>query len=429
MRRLLLFSFLTLVITGAYLNYLEEEPGYIMGTALVTIDRSKPFMTSQFSTGITHTQDDIELSGGTAATAAARLLQSSMTYQNAFIMGWGTDDPEPSPGQYDWDSLDSYVKLMTATGGTPFISFCCAPGWMRPDGFSDDWQYIETAPAPYHDADFAALAATVAKRYPQVQYFQVWNELKGMWGTDPDATPDVGNHWDYKRYTTFYNAVYDAVKAVRPDARIGGPYLGADPIDAEGEAIYSYWLNNKHGADFIVLDGGPEPFRASDEFNASSYFADWVNWLRKQPNGGATLPIGWAEWYPRTSHGTSDVNRASAIFLSDMIVTIQAGVSYAFPWGVSGDDEGLTGDPAFPVLPMTDEGQPTPVFAGIKAVKDYFSVGTPLYKTTVKPGGVTVLASQAKTMLVNQCGFPLDVIANGKPFKLAPYQIDVVDTP
>jgi hypothetical protein len=161
MRRLLLFSFLTLVITGAYLNYLADYQGYIMGTAIVTIDKSKPFMTSQFSTGITHTQDDIELSGGSAAKAATSLIQSSMTYQNAFIMGWGTDDPEPSPGQYDWDSLDSYVKLMTATGGTPFISFCCAPGWMRPDGFSDDWQYIETAPAPSHDADFATLAATV----------------------------------------------------------------------------------------------------------------------------------------------------------------------------------------------------------------------------------------------------------------------------
>ena len=205
-------------------------------------------------------------------------------YQNAFIMGWGMDDPEPSPGHYDWGSLDSYVKLMTDTHAIPFISLCCAPGWMRPEGYQDDWQHLETAPATYYDDDFARLAATVAKRYPQV-------EFKGMWGRDPGATPDIGNRWDYERYTDLYNAVYDAVKAVRPDAKIGGPYLGADPINADGEAIYSYWLQRKHGADFIVLDGGPQPFRASDDFNAS-YFAQWVNWMRKQPNGGSTLPNG-----------------------------------------------------------------------------------------------------------------------------------------
>ncbi len=428
MRRLLLFSLLTFVVTGAYLNYLEEDQGYIMGTALVTIDLSKPFMTSQFSTGITHTQNDIELSGGSAATAARRLLQSSMVYQNVFMMGWGTDNPEPSPGRYDWDSLDSYVKLMTDTHAIPFISLCCAPGWMRPEGYSDDWQYLETAPALSHVADFAQLAATVAKRYPQVKHFQVWNEFKGMWGTDPDATPGVGNRWDYERYTNLYNAVYDAVKAVRPDAKIGGPYLGADPINSEGKEIYSYWLNHKHGADFIVIDGGPEPFRVSHEFDAS-YFAAWVNWLRKQPNGGATLPIGWAEWYPRTSHGTSDVKRASAIFLSDMIATLQAGAAYAFPWGVSGDSEGLTGNPGFPILPMTDEGKPTPIFAGIKALKDYFGPGTPLYKATVTPGGVTVLASKTKTMLVNRSGFSLDILINGRVLKLSPYQIIVIPTP
>jgi hypothetical protein len=361
-------------------------------SAIVTVDVTTPTLVSQFSTGATHTQDD---QGSNTATGK-QLLSSALVFQNVFIMGWGSSDPEPSPGQYDWTTLDSSVQLMRDTGATPIISFCCSPGWMRPAGYQDDWTYLETAPDPTHVQDFANLAATVAVRYPDVKYFQVWNELKGMWSDSPGSEiPSSASRWDYERYTTLYNAVYDVVKAVRPDAKLGGP----------------------------------NPTNATDEFDPH-FFSDWSNWLRQQPNGGATLPFGWAEWYARRQQTTDyqDLNHYNAIFAHDMIMTVESGAFYALPWGISSNN-GLPGNYGITETMMTDQGQPTPVYFTLKAFKDYFGPGTQLYKATVSSPDITVHASQAKTMLVNHLGITQTVTVNGTTVNLAPYQVTVIDTP
>ena len=94
----------------------------------------------------------------------------------------------------------------------------------------------------------------------------VWNELKGFYD-------DAENRWDYEGYTALYNEVYKAVKAVRPDVQVGGPYAvitSLDPGQADGSGelkgdwgvadqrsldVVDYWLKNNVGADFIALDG------------------------------------------------------------------------------------------------------------------------------------------------------------------------------
>ncbi len=80
---------------------------------------------------------------------------------------------------------------------------------------------MEERVADEHVRDFANLCRAVAQHYPQVEYFQIWNEFKGYWAK---------GGWDVERFTLMYNAVYDAVKAVRPDAQIGGPYLSLGGI-------------------------------------------------------------------------------------------------------------------------------------------------------------------------------------------------------
>src|SRR5690242_6337815 len=177
-------------------------------TTTVTLHGPPTTVTSQMATGATHEHSDADKWNNTKAVASAKtLMQASLTYQNQQIMGWGVGDPEPSPGVYNWDDLDERVQLMRNTKAQMVLTLCCAPGWMRPEGYQDDWQNLEAAPAPSHVQDFANLAVQVALRYPDVKYFQVWNELKGMWSTSPDATPGIGdlNRWDYERYTTLYN--------------------------------------------------------------------------------------------------------------------------------------------------------------------------------------------------------------------------------
>ena len=129
-----------------------------------------------------------------AAVASAKNLLTSMdTFQNVALMGWGSDDPEPSPGVFSWDSLDSGVEVMGSTVPVSqrMITLATAPGWMKVGGASQEWN-MEAAVDPSHFADFANLAADVAQRYdgshigsngqplPKVDYFDVWNELKGF---------------------------------------------------------------------------------------------------------------------------------------------------------------------------------------------------------------------------------------------------------
>lgn len=372
----------------------------------VTIDLSSQAGISQFMPGVTRTQ----LDEGPMTPAGHRLMSQALSLQNVFIYGWGTDNPEPSKGQYDWSSLDARVNDIESSGAQAMISLCCAPDWMKG---SDD---IEAAPFFQNFEDFAQLSAKVAKRYKSVKIFQVWNELKGLNG-------------DYQAYTTLYNDVYYAVKAVRPDAQLGGPYLGVShDVPVADQAVYTYWLNNKLGGDFILLDGGPLLGARTDEFN-STIFADWINWIRKQPNGGATLPIGWAEIYTRGLPDDSSLAayHYNATFADDIISDIKLGVSYALPWGTS-SPKGVTGDADIPETMMTDSGQPTPIFYTMKDLKKYFGPGTRLYRVKVSSPTVTALASRAKTMLVNHLPVNQTVTVNDATVNLAPYQVLTIDT-
>ena len=165
-----------------------------------------------------------------AVSSAKRLLTSLDTFQNVALMGWGAGDPEPRPGTYRWSSLDNRVEAMGSTvpADQRMITLCSAPGWMKVGGVRQEWN-MSAAVAHAHFEDFAHLAAHVAERYdgthvgangqrlPRVDYFDVWNEMKGFW--NPSA-----HTWNYQDYTTMYNDVYRAIRAVRPGAQVGGPY-------------------------------------------------------------------------------------------------------------------------------------------------------------------------------------------------------------
>ena len=445
-----IFLFIVLISVPLFiflaLHHNHSILAHIKVNATVTVNLSSPDMVSQFATGITHTQNDNALGTNKSAIAAEKkLIQSSAVIENVPLMGWGSPDPEPAPGQYSWGVLDSRIEFMHDTGTTEMITLCCAPGWMRPSQYTDDWQYLETAPSPAHYQDFADLAKQVAERYPEVKYFQVWNELKGFY----DAST---NQWDYAGYTTLYNMVYDAIKSVRPDAKIGGPYISIDnwsttnaggwpahdsalynqpwgTIDQRSLDVISYWLAHKDGADFIIIDGGTgtkDGTWTTDEFTAANYFPAIYQWIRQQPDGGATLPIGWAEWYPSTPQNYTNINHYNAVLAYDLIVTLKSGYWYALLWGTQGDKQGLN---AFPASIMTSNGQPTPEYYTLRAFKDCFGAGTKLYKTSSSSPAITAIASDKKTMLVNHLGTTQVVRVNSVTVILNGYQVLIMNTP
>ncbi|GGU95080.1 hypothetical protein GCM10010211_72770 [Streptomyces albospinus] len=259
--------------------------------------------------GFTHTQFSADRGSGTATDRVTRLLSGTPMPQNQHIMGWGADSPEPSPGHYDFADLDRRIALIRRSGGTPVLTLCGAPDWMKGGrSGSTDWSKLEKAPDPAHYADFAALAGKIARRYPEVRHFLVWNELKGFFD-------DGKGRWDYEGYTQLYNLVYRELKGVDKGIRVGGPYLVMDSylpgdrtyesglrgpwgsVDRRSIDALRYWNRHKAGADFVVVDGSSYTkdgrYAQDDPFLAARKFADVGRWVRKETG----LPLWWAEWY------------------------------------------------------------------------------------------------------------------------------------
>jgi hypothetical protein len=389
-----------------------------------------------------------------AVASAERLLTSMDTFQNAALMGWGSDDPEPSPGHYDFASLDSEVDVMGATvpASQRMITLCSAPGWMKVGGASQEWN-MEAAVAPAHFQDFANLAALVAERYdgehrgangqllPKVDYFDVWNEMKGFWNT-------AANTWDYQGYTTMYNDVYRAIKAVRPDALIGGPYapLGAGTaattshpsavkgyfgvVDQRALNVVAYWLQHKVGAQFVSVDGGPA---VTDEtgFASGQYFSAVVRWLRGLSNttypGARTLPIIWAEFYPGldSTSGLALGQQAVAIDLSNIIQAGTAGVSHMLLWEMEGGSStsGLfAGESVWTDTAKSGGGQPTALYVALHDLHAAFPPGTVVYSAALA-GPITALASRNYVLLVSHSPAAMTVDVNKTRVHLPPFGV------
>lgn len=302
--------------------------------------------------GVTHTQDSLDASEPDAArqSGEAILKDNSAIWQNVHLMGFGTLNPEPAPGQYDWGSMDARMQLVKDTGGKAMLTLCCSPDWMKggPDG-ATNWDKLEKAPLPEHFQDFANLAAATVQRYPEVQRVLVWNELKGFYNDDQ-------NRWDYEGYTQLYNAVYKAIKAVRPDVQVGGPYAvitsmapgQPDSSSLRGEwgvvdqralDIVDYWLANNVGADFIALDAGTgsKGLDVTSLDEGAQKFAAVDNWIRQRTK----LPIWWAEYYSDVPTGASPGPSSPASAAADL-TTIGAmagsGAAGALKWGPQGSD-------------------------------------------------------------------------------------------
>lgn len=400
----------------------------------VTVDWGRPVGVSRLSLGITHTQTGLDRGGDPAAIERGkRYFAEASHYQNVHIMGWGTDNPNPAPGVFNWESLDKRMAMVRALpGAVPVITLCAAPDWMKGGTpGKTDWTRIEAAPVPEHFEDFAALAATIARRYPYVRYFQVWNEFKGFWDVS-------ANNWDFRGYTRMYNATYEQLKSVRKDIQVGGLYLVVEatgsergdwttekPVRARQWEVIDYWLANQRGADFICLDRGLVDFHDKSKYTAEElmrltpYFGDIARQIQKRTQ----LPIWWAEFYGSAipGGGPQSVAAVQASILNHMVIS---GAATALLWNGIADgevDHGLiTG------IAMSDGGVPTPHYAVFKAYHDHFGPNTPLFKATVSSPDVEALVSDKKCMLINKRSTPVTVRSGQREVQLKGYDVVVL---
>jgi hypothetical protein len=415
------------ILLSAILSAGLITAAHAQAVAAVSVDRSQILMTSKLALGCTRTEKDLDNvpCNPSAYAAASKLINSSCRYMNAHIMGWGTLSPEPSPGVYHWDELDRRMAMIRSAGAIPIITLCGAPDWMKGGAAGDtDWTKLEVAPTPEHYDDFAKLAAVVARRYPDVLYFQVWNEFKGLWDRP-------NNNWDYKAYTALYNDVYDALKAVNPKIKVGGPYLVIEdtfqPITARNMAVLNYWNQNKHGADFFLIDKGNIDYHDHSTYTLDQMlsfthtFGDAVRQVKTISN----LPVWYSEYYidapQMDSTPGTDILNASVLY--NMLL---AGTSVALMWQpveTGGGLEGLVTD-----CRTTGGGQPTQFYHSFSIFSKYFAPGTKLYKTISSSQNLEVLASKSVLFLINASSQSVTVNLGARSIPMQPYQTLLTDS-
>ncbi|MBB2910482.1 hypothetical protein FHS43_001745 [Streptosporangium becharense] len=383
--------------------------------------------------GFTHTAVSANNVTEQFEQVVAGTLARTPMVQNQHIMGFGALNPQPRRNEFYWEDLDSRLNLMKESGSIPVITLCCAPDWMKggPEGPTEEtaWRdHLEDAPYPQHFDDFAKLSAAVATRYRDVKYFMVWNELKGFW-------KDHSKPADIKGYTDLYNKVYTAVKAVRPDAQIGGPYLGFDS-DSQGESplrgpwgvvnqnaldAFEYWFANKKGADFVVVDGASPTETHEllpDEFGALGKFSAVTSWLRERTGD---LPIWWAEWYfvPEDGKTTWPEPKRLAVQAVSMMEFARSGAATALYWNPQ-TKEGAC--PGCMWNPQT--GATLPTGRLVTEFTRRFPAGAELETVASSDPRVRVLAQPRELLMVNTADKPVTATVDGEKVTLQPYEIN-----
>lgn len=433
---LLLFTF---IFTTTF-----AVPTYAAPTVTVTTTSTTAGV-SKLKLGVTHTQLMWEQGNTTAVNRAKALLNGPTKYHNQHIMGWGADNPQPTQGgAYNWTSLDARVNLMRTLGGEMVLTFCTAPGWMKTSG--QDWN-MDDRVADNHVTDFANLCQAVAQRYTDVKYFQIWNEMKGYWNSSL-------NNWDMEKYNTMYNAVYSAVKSVRPDAVIGGFYLSVrgdaaatlgktgsntfTPFSSGDMSCLTSWVNNvnaNNNADFVCLDrwvkdfSDPNTLTENDAMNLTWVYKKCIQDIRSKTN----RPIWYSEYYSLADYAHSEsfyaANMASIYYnmIKGDIETGNYGIN-ALLWDPE-QGENLVYHHLFTDTASSSGGQATSHYYAYKNFSDYFGYGTQLYEATSSDPMVEVLASDTKVMLINKYNASQAVTVNGTALTLSAYEVRVIDKP
>ncbi|MGP4003771.1 xylan 1,4-beta-xylosidase [Streptomyces sp. 8N706] len=393
--------------------------------------------------GFTHTEFSADDGGGAARARAEKLLSARPVPQNQHIMGWGANNPEPSPGRYDFAELDSRIDLVRRTGGTPVITLCCAPDWMkggRPGRTDWSQRKLETAPSPEHYDDFAALAGTVARRYPDVRHFIVWNEFKGFFDEDR-------KRWNYEGYTRLYNLVHGELKKVNRRNLVGGPYVVMDShppgedtyaspvsgpwgsVDRRSLDAVTYWNEHKAGADFVVVDGSSytrDDRLVPDEFAATGKLAAVGRWVRQKTG----LPLWWAEWYVEPGDenderdGWSERHRV-AVQAAGLIAMARGGATTGFYWNPQNEGARCPGC-LWRSTELDDGGSELPMMGLLRRFDGAFPPGTRFRDVAVAADdrpNVLVLADDRAVLVVNTRDRRIAAKVDGRSFDLGPYEV------
>lgn len=455
-------------------------------------------MTAQTKLGMTSVHNQTR-----NATTAAILAKAS-ALNNQHLEGFGSNtNVQPGAGAaYDWMFHDSTFGVTAGVGYFPgttdmCITFCGCPPHMRVPKTGTTWDPMGVRTgtqltslsdySPPHSSwmpEYAALCAAFAARYKHVKYFQFWNEFKSLYfvtqypgsnivpaGSGLPARPG-DNRWWTEGYVHMYNLAWTAIKKVRPDAVIAGPYhvmvsLTVDnpndwaddpfPMNLNGPWGFAdkkvlssvmYFIANCRGCDLLCMDvhngakdTGVTPMT---QWFGGQKVLDFQAWVRKlgaydpvyrRPECNAlVIPFCWAEWYAATAlDNVSHQEEAATDAWQYINYALLGGASYVLGWKPEGDESGPDLDPANsnPLALWYNGGsakslQETELVAVRAGMIKNFPPGTPLKAVSVPDDRLCGVASPTVLCIVSRASTSIDVILGGKIRTIPPFAVQFI---
>jgi hypothetical protein len=178
-------------------------------------DRSPPPLRSRQRAPARGLQREGSVGLGVALPAQAAALGAGLGSSLVRVaLNWAfTQARAGSP--YDWRKWDERYRAYTALGIRPIWAIQASPRWAVDPGVASEacpvkllrllqaGQECLTGPAAAHRADYAAFAATVARRYPLSAAVEIWNE------------PNLDYYWRNPDPVAYGALARQAIAAVR----------------------------------------------------------------------------------------------------------------------------------------------------------------------------------------------------------------------
>lgn len=191
------------------------------------------------------TSSTVQIGIDTSVCSLARAIEiADVGTRMSSIIGplWRTCEPEMGTiYEPAFDRADIGVHSLAGVGVDTMMVIFGAPPWATTTGTACG----PINPVYYHH--YAGFVQRVVQRYPEVKYFQVWNEpdVPHNWGV-----PDYYGCWsDPATLAHMMSIVYPAIKEVRPDAQV---MIGLGLFEGELNWLPSF-LNCGGGDHFDII--------------------------------------------------------------------------------------------------------------------------------------------------------------------------------
>ncbi|HLF27035.1 MAG TPA: cellulase family glycosylhydrolase [Anaerolineae bacterium] len=180
----------------------SDEANNIFGPVVAEIEPSRvflPIMARNYDT--TLPPFTIQMYSGINSPADFDRVKQAGARWVRMPVWWAQIEPvNTTPNQYNWGTLDSYIQAATALDIHLLLTIEDNPSWAasKPGG------------PVYNLADFRQFVEAVVARYPQVEYWEMYNE--------PDGYDRFGGKG--ASYAAMLKSTYPVIKAANPQAKV-----------------------------------------------------------------------------------------------------------------------------------------------------------------------------------------------------------------